>query len=286
MASDLKTIPEKRLTGKQAAFVRAYCGEANFVSNVAARMAGYDAKGKHSFESIGSELLTKPNVKEAIDEHFKAANVSASEVLVELGRLARGNSKDKIKALALLSQHHGLLNGEYWSREGKNQVEIIVKYETDKRMQELTNDVQKDVDEYNRKALASNADKDRQFNLIKKRYQQSTEAIEALDLMFKVMKGYERVDEQPAPAPEPQPTEVEIIPPERRLQPAAIERMMESFEPEIVQPEPQPQTELCQHGKLRDDCSYCAELPNAIVVNPDGTKTYNFGRAARRINCA
>lgn len=43
--------------------------------------------------------------------------------------------------------------------------------------------------------------------------------------MFRVTKDYERVEEEPEPPPQPTP-EIEIIPPSRRLQPAAVERLM------------------------------------------------------------
>jgi hypothetical protein len=51
------------------------------------------------------------------------------------------------------------------------------------------------------------------------------------------------------------PLEVEIIPPQRRLEPAPIERMMvevvapKVFEPEVVAPEPR-----CKHGNLDWSC--------------------------------
>ena len=63
------------------------------------------------------------------------------------------------------------------------------------------------------------------------------------------MKGYERVEDKPE-EPKP-PAEVEIIPSQRRSRPAAVERMMrETFEPEIVEPQP----ELCRHGSRDGEC--------------------------------
>ena len=43
--------------------------------------------------------------------------------------------------------------------------------------------------------------------------------------MFRVMKDYERVEEEPEPPPQPAP-EIEIIPPSRRLRAASAERLM------------------------------------------------------------
>jgi phage terminase small subunit len=211
----------KKLTGKQKAFVNFYCGEANFVSNDAARKAGYKASTQHSFESIGSELLAKPHVKAAVDEYFRQANVSADEVLRELGQLARGSSKDKIRALSLLAAHHGLLDGSYWSRGGRENIEIIVKYETEKRLDDITRDIQKDVDAYNRKADEDNKRRDEQWEALIRKYDHSPITVTALRELRDVMFGKKQVDDI-----QPQPVEVEFIPPTRRLQPAAIERLM------------------------------------------------------------
>jgi len=171
----------KGLTGKQQKFVTEYLNGANFNSTLAAKNAGYRATSQHSFESIGSELLSKPLVKAAVDEYFRQANVSAEEVLRELGQLARGSSKDKIRALSLLAAHHGLLDGSYWSRGGKENIEIIVKYETDKLLNNYVDEVQKELDELNRK-------KDAQWVEIRERYKDHPIAVEALDLLFKTIR--------------------------------------------------------------------------------------------------
>jgi hypothetical protein len=119
------------LTGKQKAFVQAYLDGSNFNATVAAQMAGYKASSQHAFEAIGSENLAKPEIKAAVDEYFRRADMSAEETLRELAILARGNSKDKIQALALLSKYHGLLDGSHSRRNEKDQpLEIVVKYET------------------------------------------------------------------------------------------------------------------------------------------------------------
>ncbi len=69
-------------------------------------------------QAIGSENLTRPGIKQAIDDYFASATVSAEETLQELAKLARGNSKDKIRALALLASHHGLLDGSWRKTPG------------------------------------------------------------------------------------------------------------------------------------------------------------------------
>jgi phage terminase small subunit len=240
-------LSNSRLTGKQAAFVNAYLGEARFNATVAAKRAGYRANSKHSFESIGSENLRRSGIRQAIDEHFRLSRMSAEECLGELTKLARGSSKDQIRALALLSQHHGLLDG----RGRDEEIQRLAQQIADQRINEWYNEVNKDVEEYNRKALANNADKDKQFNIIVKRYQYSAEAVEALQLMFRVMKDHERVDEEPAPKP-PQPEpQVEVIPPQRRLAPALIERMMS----EVIEVTPRDdEAPRCRHGNLEGEC--------------------------------
>lgn len=119
----------KRLTGKQAAFVHKYLGQARFNASLAAQMAGYRATSKHSFEAIGSENLSKPEIRKTIDEYFKISRMSAEEVITELSILARGDSKDKVRALALLSSHYGILDGA-GQRAMSGGTEIVVRYET------------------------------------------------------------------------------------------------------------------------------------------------------------
>lgn len=175
--------------------------------------------------------------------------MTAQEVLQELTALARGNSKEKVRALALLSSHFGILDGQ----GSQEQIEERAKQIADQKIEAWYNEVNRDVEEYNRKAEANNRDKDKQFNLIVKRYQHNEEAVAALQLMFRVMKDHERVEEEPEPPPQPAP-EVEIIPPQRRLNPSPAERLIQAIEPEIVEPEPQP----CNHGNL--DCYICDHI--------------------------
>ena len=231
------------LTGKQKSFVSLYLGEANFNATLAARLAGYRATTKHSFESIGSENLQRPAIAEKIDEHFKLAHVSAEEVLIELGKLARGSSKDKIKALALLSQHHGLLDPSKW--QAKQDVQITVRYaDVDRQIEDelikYRTQVEKDVNELNRKGLAT-------YQEVKKKFADKPD-VQAFCSYYEAMLAGKQPPEPGKPA-----TEVEIIPPSRRLQSAPVERMMaEVIDVEEQQPEPQPAR--CRHGNLEGEC--------------------------------
>ena len=231
------------LTGKQKSFVSLYLGTANFNATLAARLAGYRATTKHGFESIGSENLQRPAIAEKIDEHFKLAHVSAEEVLIELGKLARGSSKDKIKALALLSQHHGLLDPSKW--QAKQDVQITVRYaDVDRQIEDelikYRTQVEKDVNELNRKGLAT-------YQEVKKKFADKPDVQAFCEYYEAMLKG-----EQP-PEPGKPAIEVEIIPPSRTLQPAAVERMMAAIDIEEQQPEPQPAR--CRHGNLEGNAT-------------------------------
>jgi phage terminase small subunit len=209
-----------RVTGKQRAFVTAYVGEANFNATGAAKLAGYRATSEHSFESIGSENLQRPAIKEAIDLHFqKISPVSAEECLTELASLARGSSKDKIRALALLSQHYGLLDGRWQAREEETRLEVerqrIRDEVRNEVIEECIKDIEKDLGE-------SNREKNHQWDMVVQKYRDSPVAVEALHFLRQVMEGKASVEE----INEAKTLEVEIIPPQRRLQPAAVERIM------------------------------------------------------------
>ncbi len=116
------------MTGKQRAFIDFYLGSANFNASLAARLSGYKAASAHAYEAIGSENLQRPGIAAKIAEHFQQASVSAAEVLQELAALARGSSRDKIKALSLLAAHHGLLSPG-WRQDPSAPVTISVVYE-------------------------------------------------------------------------------------------------------------------------------------------------------------
>jgi phage terminase small subunit len=81
-----------QLTGKQQAFVNAYC--ANGFNGVrAARAAGYSG----SYSSLGviaSENLKNTKVRSAIDRHFKKISMGADEVITRLTAIARSDLAD------------------------------------------------------------------------------------------------------------------------------------------------------------------------------------------------
>jgi hypothetical protein len=205
-----------KLTGKQQAFINNYL--TTFNATLAAKVAGYRATSRHSFESIGSENLRRPAIRSVIDEHFRLSKMGSEQVLIELSNLAKGNSRDKIKALALLSQHHGLLDGRGSlpsEPDEKQRLEIHVKYvqpEINKLIGEVKTDI-KQIDE----------EKDRQWKAVIAKYSHSEVAVEALTFLRDVMASKQPVDTEPD---QPKPTEVEIIHPERRLAPPPVERLI------------------------------------------------------------
>jgi phage terminase small subunit len=79
------------LTDKQRIFVEEYLTCWN--ATEAARRAGYDAN-EATLRSIGSENLTKPNIKALIDQRMKEKALSADEVLARLADIARGTLDD------------------------------------------------------------------------------------------------------------------------------------------------------------------------------------------------
>jgi phage terminase small subunit len=83
----------RRLTGKQRAFVNAYLGEANFNATEAARIAGYDSDDYFVLANIGCENLKKPKISERIEERLRESAMCANEVLTRLAEIARGDHR-------------------------------------------------------------------------------------------------------------------------------------------------------------------------------------------------
>lgn len=233
----------KRLTGKQASFVSYYLGEARFNATMAAEKAGYAATSKHSFEAIGSENLAKPAIRKAIDDHFRMSRMTADELLDELSSLARGNSKDKIRAIALLCQHHGILDGSGLSPDERGEVGYrhgIVRVPPKAAKEEWTEtvkaaiyaEVDSQVTSYNEQVAKHNERIENAWASIAERYKDSLEAGAALRELYNVVHG-KTIGGLPGKMPDDrqgpeatQPIEPEILPPARRLQPAKIERLM------------------------------------------------------------
>lgn len=216
------------LTGKQKSFVSFYLGEACFNASLAAKLAGYRASSRHSFESIGSENLTRPGIGAAIDEYFKQSHVSPEEVLRELAILARGNSKDKIRALALLSQHHGLLDSAQWRHTASGPVQINVVYE-----QELDKNIDEELVEYRAQVETDITELNRKGHLVyeqaKSKFVDKPDVLAFCAYYEALLKGGQPPEEEKPPV------EVEIIPPSRRLQPAAVERILRSYEAVVLE---------------------------------------------------
>lgn len=81
------------LTLKQRRFIDAYLGVTNGNATEAARAAGYDADYA-TLRSIGSENLTKPNIRAAITRRLDAEAMPANEVLAMLARQAKATIAD------------------------------------------------------------------------------------------------------------------------------------------------------------------------------------------------
>lgn len=76
-----------KLSRKQSLFVEYYIQTKN--ATHAAKLAGY--KGSYAtLRSVGSENLSKPNIKAAISERFKNVAMDTDEVLARLASIARG----------------------------------------------------------------------------------------------------------------------------------------------------------------------------------------------------
>lgn len=84
----------RRLTNKQRAFISHYLICLN--ATEAARLAGY--KGNYAtLRSIGSENLTKPNIKAEIDRRLKSLHLTADDALARLASHARADMGDCIE---------------------------------------------------------------------------------------------------------------------------------------------------------------------------------------------
>ncbi len=94
----------KKPTPKQRLFIDEYLKCLN--STKAAKLAGY--KGNQvTLGAVGSENLRKPLIKAEIDKRMEESAMSANEVLVRLGQMARGDLGDftDVDRLGDLCQH-------------------------------------------------------------------------------------------------------------------------------------------------------------------------------------
>lgn len=81
-------MSNKRLSGKQKAFINAYLGEANFNATHAAKLAGYAGNGV-TLATTGYQNIRNPQIAEEISKQLQASAMSANEVLMRLGEQAR-----------------------------------------------------------------------------------------------------------------------------------------------------------------------------------------------------
>lgn len=288
----------RRLTGKQASFVDKYLGEARFNASLAAKLAGYKASSRESFEVIGSENLTKPLIRKAIDDYFRMSRMTSDEVLNELSELARGSSKDKIRALALLSSHFGILDGA--GRESRNgPVEIRVTYAkrevetaiekiygdrpiTDEERADRIIEIVKtagtwheEATQFNEAAQANNKRVEQAWADLLERYKDSPETVAALTELRGVV--HQDCTNDPCMAcktdeSSKEPIEAEIIPPERRLRPAAVERLMRD-----VTEEPREQPRCPEPASTRTTTIPPAPAPEESASVAQGERIRPYG---------
>jgi len=95
------TKSNTRFTDKQRAFVRHYVDCLN--ATEAAKRAGYSEK---TAQQMGSENLSKPVIRDAIDDALGEIVMTKNEVLRRLGKLA--TEDDNVRALELLGKYYAL----------------------------------------------------------------------------------------------------------------------------------------------------------------------------------
>lgn len=85
-----------KLTDKQRAFVAAYLDSPDCRWNAtrAAEKAGYSGSDA-VLATVGSENLRKPKIRAAIEERMSELAMSADEVLLRLGSMAKGEAPTK-----------------------------------------------------------------------------------------------------------------------------------------------------------------------------------------------
>ena len=112
---------KRGLTHKQSMFIEKYLQCWN--ATQAALEAGYSQK---TARSIGSENLTKPDIRKAIDDRLRGEAMSANEVLWRLGDQARGKLTDVIRTdvrggmldMEALAGNGHLVKSITWNKNG------------------------------------------------------------------------------------------------------------------------------------------------------------------------
>lgn len=113
------------LTTKNKIFIQEYLKDFN--ATQAALRAGYSPKTSYS---TGSELLKKPELKQAIDAEIATRTMSANEVLTRLTSIARSdyapyfNSDGSVDLTRLLADGKGYLIKKITPRASGNEIEF------------------------------------------------------------------------------------------------------------------------------------------------------------------
>lgn len=118
----------KTLTDKQRKFIDAYfsCG---LNATEAAREAGYSDK---TARSIGSENLTKPDIRQEIDRRLAESTMKTDEILARLSSMARG---DIGEFLDVMPNGHAMFNLDRAREAGM--LHLIKKYKVTRQGVEL-----------------------------------------------------------------------------------------------------------------------------------------------------
>jgi phage terminase small subunit len=92
-------MQEKKLTPKQTRFVSEYIR--NKQNGTQAALAAYETDSVDVAKSIASENLTKPNIRERIDEALVSLNLTPEYTLQGFKKLADNSRVDMVRARAL-----------------------------------------------------------------------------------------------------------------------------------------------------------------------------------------
>lgn len=120
----------KTFTEKEKQFVIAYLTTAKFCAADAAR-ACYDAKTDNSFRVIGSQILKKTHIRQAINNALETLVMPKFEVLFRLSEIAAGDIAD-------LTDDDGNFDFEIAKQNGKTG--LIYQLETDRQILEVSSE--------------------------------------------------------------------------------------------------------------------------------------------------
>lgn len=120
----------KTFTEKEKQFIVAYLTDAKFCAADAAR-ACYDAKTDNSFRVIGSQILKKPHIRQAINNALETLVMPKFEVLFRLSEIAAGDIAD-------LTDDDGNFDFEIAKSNGKTG--LIYQLETDRQILEVSSE--------------------------------------------------------------------------------------------------------------------------------------------------